>query len=769
MILCGVPRSGKTSFWKNLVNIEQTHDQPSLSTPLAESHSINVKIDHATIINWNLCDGGKYNEAISEIYRKILLNHPTVQLIDEASRELNSSEASLYQTNETSLQQTSEELTTEMFRDQTSEISPGQSNEKSHRQTSDHSHSTDGSDKELTQSTEKSTISDSDHNSSSTDSAKKLSEPQAGTQPSVEESETIHKRIDSILVKLREHPQVEYDNSKLGTVKLMINLIDTGGQSAFLQLLPLLTVGNAFYLIFFSYKMSIDELCQDEFEGQGGTIKLPHKFTQINIILQALRCVSTNLCDKRSSPNMSQCHVKALIVGTHKDLCCDKDVKRARDNLIRSKVTPFLDSKVLEYKDETRDHLVFRVNNDNKEEFSDHRTRLDEIIDKHFQSQEHMALPGSWLLFSFILREVKEDFLSFKDCTYIGDKLHMDVSEIRLALLHMRDNIGNVIYFEDVLPLKDIVICNPSVVFTSISEMILKRFYDKLMISASDHLRFRKYGIFTYSTFIKSRHVELDIKMLEHEKLVILLQHIGAIAPIKCSEASDTFECTLKNCDHTEPMYCIYTEYILPCVLPDAEPGELAAIEANYTSINCTPLMIVFEGEYAPVGGFCYLFTKLTSSQNWYPCLPPLHANDYDVPLEQRIYRNKITFVVDGTVYVTLLSTEYYYKIFVEECKGGACHECKIFHQVYKAISDTLSRCRNKAIKKYKPAFECTCKISESKHYMVVNESNLPNQLTTKCRKSEADIIDDKKDLYPEYSAWFRVSVPNSVYIRYKL
>ena len=678
IVLCGVPRSGKTSFWKNLVNV-RTHDQRSLSTTFAESHSIDVKVDHATLLDWKLCDDGDFNEVTSEIYKKIL----------------------------------------EMFSERPpDEALPTFQSELSHDA-----------------------------------SPQAVFDVSQTTDSSSNDSDAIRKKIDSLFEQLKERPTIECENPNLGRVKLMINLIDTGGQSAFLHLLPLLTTGNALYLIFFSYEYSLQKKCTDEFEGENGTIKLSHEYTQIDVILQALRCVSTSITGHDES------HVKVLIVGTHED-CCGDQTKI--DDSIKEKVQPFFKNDVLQYADVTKDELfVLKVNNVRegsasaiaegksiKEEFEEHRLTLDRHINDAAFPQK--VLSGSWLLFSIILRRLEKDVLLFEHCKYIGEGLFMSESEVKLALHHMHKNIGIVMHFGDVLCLEDIIICNPALIFRSISSMIIQTYYDP-SADRDDHLRFKKHAIFTYNSFVaKKDHPEL----LQHDKLIVLLQHIGAIAPIK---TNPTFKCTLcqNNHAHDKPMQCIHEEYILPCVLPDAMPGELRSVEECCRKMSA-PLMITFEGEYTPVGGFCYLFAKLTAEQEgWELCTPPLHSSLAEDYHHLSIYRNKVTFRVDKEYYVTLISTPYCYKVFVESS------ECIHYFKVWKAIRTLLDKCPNQAIqKKFKLAFDCTCSRNK-KHFMIlepspVSEDYSPYHLTAICETSKVTEPTFKR--VAKYMAWFMVS-----------
>ena len=782
IILCGVPRSGKTTFWQNLVGITQTHNQPSHSTGLAEGHAIDVnfKVDSATLLDWKLCDDSDSNEAIFEIYKKILYETQSSEKPHRDSEEhVPQSSENSHEDSERHEPQSSENS------HEDSERHEPQSSEDSHEDSAKYASETHHQISENQASPSFPTPTSSEPPQTDSDELEETPKEPADTRISrppptttsaddgqnvtSDSAESVLQReIDYIFNELKEKPGVDHEISR---VKLMVNLIDTGGQSAFLHLLPLLTTGNALYLIFFSYEHPLEDELTDEFEGKRGTIKLPDKYTQIDVILQALRCVFTNITQDNES------HVKVLIVGTHENSCSCGDQAEI-DKSIKEKVQPFFKNDsiekqdVLQYADMYNDErLILKVNNVREgntvtegtsieEEFQKHRETLDMLFDdKTFPKK---VLPGSWLLFSIVLRRLKKDVLLYEDCEYIGTKkLGMLKSEVKLALRHMHKNIGVVMHFGEVLCLRNIVICNPALIFRSVSSMIIQTYYDPFA-NRDDHLRFKKHAIFTYNSFVaKKDHPEL----LPHDKLIVLLQHIGAIAPIKTNL---TFKCTLcqNNHAHEKPTQCIREEYILPCVLPDAMPGELRCVEERCRKTSA-PLVITFEGEYTPVGGFCYLFAKLTAEQEgWELCTPKLHlplAEDKDTYHDCSIYRNKVTFHVDENYHVTLISTPYCYKVFVDSS------ECIQYFNVWKAIHTLLDKCPNQAIqKKFKLAFDCTCSRTDEEHLMFlepspVSENYSPHHLTAICEKKNS--VPTFKHV-AKYMAWFKVSF-NDIIVLY--
>ena len=691
IILCGVPRSGKSTFWRRLVKDDFDTDQISQSTILAEHHYIHVSLLSTMLYDWHLCseDGSNFSSDLDKealvIYKKILEVYSSKSSIDESPLSAPIESAPT--------------LKSSTITDPSELVK----NEASVEQESDRSH--------------------------------------------------IYQNIDAIFYKLKQNLTSRDDLPDISRVRHIFHLIDTGGQRAFLELLPVLTVGNALYLIFFSYGKPLNITLEDEYQGPKKKFNLDNEYTQIEVLLQSLRCVSTdNFADGALTAQQDTTSV-AMLVGTHIDKpSAQPDINGKINDFIQTEVKGFLDSntEVLEY---VRPHeLVLEVNNKSKdnEKFKMYREILMQVVDRKF-SGSRKKLPGAWLMFNIILRKVKLggwSVISVQHCEYVASKLFIPPAELKGLLHFMHNDLGILMYFPDVPCLRDTVICDPAVVFTSISEVIIKTFTEDILNKSKhgvrESLHFTEYAIFAYDkvnelTYKKRRALELN-------KLLILLQHIGIIAPIEFSKEDPEFKCTLDHDHDIDAVHCIQAEYIIPCVLKGTNFHEFKKIE-QHCKENCTvaPLIITFECNFAPMGAFCYLFTKLITDQkanNWRTYLPDINSPN-ECPIDRIIRRNKVTFIVDKKFYVTLLSTARYFKVFIlrraSDIQEGYEFIC---NEVWTAIKQALSSCSNAQVRRFKAAFRCDGhkkrKYEHNEHLMVID--SLGERISAVCEEDEGKV-----------------------------
>lgn len=705
MILCGVPRSGKSTFWNRLVNDNFDTEKISESTGVAEHHYIHVSVKSATLFDWHLChdDDAELEKEALTIYKHILENYNPSK--NTSSIPLDDATPSI---------------------------------------------------------------------KSQTFNPSKRAQPLSVIQKELNKSEKldadIERQIDGIFRELEYSLARDSKLPDIPRVQKMFNLIDTGGQSAFLELLPVITVGKALYLIFFTYGKQIKGRLKDEYQGPTGeSTILDNEYDQTEVILQSLRCVATTNSAHSTTTKPTE-GVAALLVGTHTDVKVDqKEVipdNYDTDMYLKSKVKSFLDTTVLEYA--SIEELILKVNNKcDQDEFKKYQDTLIRVVDKKF-SRSARQMPGSWLMFSIILRKLKlagHPVVSYKHCEQIASGLYIPLETLGGLLLFMHKNLGLLMYFPEVPVLENLIICDPGVVFTSISELILKTFIQDAFNETEDGTRvyqqFKDYAIFEYNKLddlTKRTRKQMDV-----EKLVVLLKHVGIIAPVQFSkqQSDQKFECTLNHDCKSDSLHCIQAEYIIPCVLKAASPEELKLLQPKHCAIS--PLYICFTCEFAPIGGFCYLFTRLISDNQtrWKPYLPELNAVG-ECPRERVLRRNKVTFLVDSQFFVTFISTPNHFKVCVEQ--ASTCHSGYEFvcYDILTAIKNALSSCLNAQVQQFKFACQCTGHGSSSPrhHGHLMEFQNLQQdskEVKAECQEIKALVTLDMAEEDQSVAVWCQV------------
>ena len=173
--------------------------------------------------------------------------------------------------------------------------------------------------------------------------------------------------------------------------------------------------------------------------------------------------------------------------------------------------------------------------------------------------------------------------------------------------------------------------------------------------------------------------------------------------------------------------------------------------------------MITFECDFAPIGGFCYLFTKLLTEKrpNWEPYLPDLHEPG-KCPIDRLLRRNKVTFIVDKAFFVTLVASARHFKVFIVrgESNNQVGHEF-VCYEAWKSIKSALLGCLNKQIQRFKPAFKCSGHQRDYKHdghLMVIDRESINSaEITAECEKEGRKVIVDTDN--HSVMVWFQVSI----------
>ena len=244
----------------------------------------------------------------------------------------------------------------------------------------------------------------------------------------------------------------------------------------------------------------------------------------------------------------------------------------------------------------------------------------------------------------------------------------MDETTVKIALKFLHKYIGFVMYFPDNVILKDIVICDPQVVFSSVSELIFN-IYDpaKRTIAPSRCQRFVRSGRFS------PEDIETDRKdLMPIEKLIELLVHLNIAVRIPGT---------------------VPPEYFFPAVLNSAKVMFLVKVKAEGQESQkqlLEPLCIRFCTGFLPLGLMCNLIANLFSNEDF----------DIEFDKEEVIYRNKISFLFQGQYNVQLISWPKYCEARVSRASGtnitGEFHSdscCPL-------IKDTLVKTLNTVVDK---------------------------------------------------------------------
>ena len=468
---------------------------------------------------------------------------------------------------------------------------------------------------------------------------------------------------------------------------MLFNIADVGGQPAFLDMFPSLTIGPALYLLFTKlindngHVLSIDDLSKlqpvqyrtkDDNEPQDCE---NYTYTSQEVIFCGLSSIACfGLSDKEveryvtKESDTQKTSSLAMLFGTfadkiNTDVESNKKLCETESNL-RSLLTntDFYKSNLVSFPNPSHpDHfdgqVFFRVNNKtgNQEEITQYREIVQELVEQRFKKYN---IPTSWLGLSIclkILASNKETYkVSIEDCIDLGKHFNLNKEEVKVALKFLHKYIGIVMYFPNDKHLQNLVICNPQVVFSSISELTFS-IYDSSsrksqhVDEGSKQKRFEEKGVFSP---MEVKYPNESSKIMTIHDLVHLLVHLNIAAKITTSIddtkhklASEQTQSEASSENKRESMDSL-EEYFFPAVLKTADNSSLACnVVGAADEILPEPLCIRFDTGYMPMGFTCALSARLMADEQFSLA-----------PEEQTLYKNKLKLRYDGQFNITMIS-----------------------------------------------------------------------------------------------------------------
>ena len=562
---------------------------------------------------------------------------------------------------------------------------------------------------------------------------------------------------------------------------ILLNMIDVGGQPAFVEMLPALTVGSALYLLFFRMDQELRDLYPVRFLASE---------KDRDVILESFYCIEDVLCQSLSSVacfssfmSSKQSVSRALLFGTHKDQVEIKGQLEARISAINSTLWEKLSSiqpELLLKAD--KDKNFFLVDNMNGNDEIDHiRKQIETIVHQVFPPVD---VPPSWLIFRILLYFLDKPVVSLHQCQEIARKIKMPTS-VESAVWFFHHHVGSLMYYPEVQSMKDTVICDTQVIFDSVSELIIDTFSVNNRAIPQSALRdFQDKGHFTLE------HIECSTKShrsyLSPKQLIDLLKYLNILAEIKPEQdtgsqrlnfddmsaqrvtlpqsgpmnlgKSGPDDLNFQESNHKKSSSQVYKKYIIPAVLKCASEDELKLEARNSQEDQAYPLKIHFDCGFVPYGVFCGGVAYLIAQQD--TLLPT-----WQLCREFKVNKNKVVFLVDGTFDTVLISRPLNLEVQVyrrtiarrkksiPEICSSICQtvietlETVIFKLKYKAAIQTSEK------RPFHLAFPCTCEGEEnSDHLMKVMEDE--EEIYGKCLRNDVELRLEEKHI-----VWFNNSV----------
>ena len=640
MLFIGPPQTGKTTVMKRIQNPELTAQPTSSSTPIAEG-PIRVTIEKA-VPTMAICQDREwitrsFKEEKSDLLSSALPADVDVKPINVPSHTSQSAEHVV------SEEDTSKPTTT--YKQSQRSIFRGFRRQRHHQQ--------------------RLTRSDSILSTSSAISV------------TFETPEDMFREIISL-----KNPKEAKGNDSIS-----LQVLDTGGQPEFMEILPLLLTCPSLIVLVFNMNSELTDRYTVEYLSPDGPIAVPYEssFTVEEVMLQALSSVSYSTTPPLSSTSQQMFEKEriqsvAVFVGTHLDQVSEDKVDKINDLLtckLQNVSVP--DCKIISYKSTDpapsyRSFFALDNTIPHDPQLITLRNVLTEVLDEEFGSCD---VPRSWLMFYLSVRSTQARILTLRHCRKIAGECGIsEDSELRLTLWFLSKYWGVFRYFPEVHGLEETVIVDLQILFDAITKLIVYafEFNEATQVSNTDIL-IKESGRFPL------RDLEHLLKMKDFksnqevsvDNFIELLEHMHIIASV---------------CDDTNKA----KEYFVPCVLK-SYPVETLIPNSKQA---IPPLLVTFECGYCPLGMFNALAVSLSKCRTWHM----VRFNRLDD--NTRLYRNKLVYYVgEAEDKLTLIAHPKFFEIQLERVVKSMKNINHVCNDVRITIEQSIEH-----IKSFVPSFE---------------------------------------------------------------
>ena len=454
---------------------------------------------------------------------------------------------------------------------------------------------------------------------------------------------------------------------------------------------------------------------------------------------KAIRLILLRKSQKKSDeqPKVTEQEMAAIKQKISQHLRSDAFKKEVEDRLNqkldkKSEAMCTITSKFKELLPTQKDNKKFIAVNNYKGTGSDidlFCEHLQGMINSYFKDAKLRIRPQQ-LLLGVVLRN-ECDIISMEECIRIGTEgLEMSEEEVRFTIWYLDRFVGALFYRPDIKDgyFEEFVICNPQVVFNSLSALVVKPLLE--LHSKESIILFTEYvrenwtlrGQFSLKTITKCISEESKKgQLIPVEKLLILLEHshlLAKIATVKEGYTTDKVE----------------TAYFIPAILMCASPEELT--KPPPTGIDTpSPIKITFEPQCVPIGIFCAMISVLVSRGSKSKGILGMTWKLVD----SSVKRNFVSFHIDESAkhFVTLIAHVDCYEIrIIRQNPKYTMHElCSYVLSTVLFVMKDISPLLTPII-----AFDCSCgKQKDSSKLCLLTRGMVP-EFTCTCVSSHHQI-----------------------------
>ena len=434
-----------------------------------------------------------------------------------------------------------------------------------------------------------------------------------------------------------------------------VDLRDSGGQSAFHDILPVFSKNTMVGIIVEKINERLDSRPQIEFYRKGVRVGEPFDspFTRAETIQQCVRTV--NSTSELETPTM------IALAFTHKDLEheCTTEDRKAKEEKLRKIIPPNMEDYIIT----NEESLIHAVNvksprKEDKKIISKLREKIMTELRKVKPERFPLRYIALELAFHRLAKEQQKSIMSKDDCYQVAVDYNFTRESFEAALKHLH-RLKLIFYYDDILP--EVVIIDAQALLDKITELVVYSF-ELQAKTTTKYLgavkKFAMHGIVTKDILSKFDSYYVS-NLFEKEELMKLFSHLGITA--KVGEDEYLMPCVLKKDD-------------VPCPMPGDSSEGIPA------------LLIYFGPNGAMLGVYIFLLASLITDTGW----KLLERDRYPVQLS----RNRAQFVLPGNNpgYVTITdSFSTFFHIAIKLPEGNSAEDIRqICKEVCPSIRETI-------------------------------------------------------------------------------
>ena len=561
--------------------------------------------------------------------------------------------------------------------------------------------------------------------------------PKAVSQTSVEqtpEATRTHQQNEKDDTPLQKESVIEDIRKAIPHTKAKLStnwayFIDSGGQPAYRELLPLFSRAAALNIITIDLTKGLDEKC--DFEYRIGEKDLPIntelKYSNLDIIRSTISSGAILKPIKLPYVTKMPSHPHYLVFGTRKDKVEEEDipVDSMNETLMKSNLKLLHVTWKIPKKS-----IIFPVDTllpAGSKEREDASVELCTVISNCNVSMK-IKMPIRLFAFEISLEaeaeKKKRSFLTKNEVVDIGKRLQLNEEDVKEALQYLH-NVTIILYYPNVLA--DLVFVNPQPILDILSQLIAITYVDQAklhLIAKLPPSQDARNNLSTSGCFKEELLKNVGTSVFVHEQfqsshMIELLKHLHIIAKVESRKEGD---------------------YFFPCALPSYN-------ESTSPSTKIKPLLVVWKqkNEYetlpVPQGVFPLIVVHLLNQKDEVDFPPP--DSDYYYKchnaMSLRVFERCTLHIINRYTHI-----EMHFNGDKDFCP-------KVWELVEKAIKDSSDNINVE--QSHNRAFKCSKK---ENCYCIVKDDH--STYCTKCPSSYHIPPNDES-----YWCWFNDSQPGKL------